>query len=116
MADAMAPAGSIGTGSRPGSPWMPTPSSIWSPCSATPKLRPRSITRCARSRTCASGAPSAARAPAIFSTTMVTPVPRRGVSESAAMATSSSTTTASTSMPSSPANSAAIRKFRMSPV
>ena len=77
---------------RPGSPWMPTPSSIspgliWKigepadggvhELSATPKERARSLTRWATAATSCSDAPCSALAPAIFSSSTVAPVPRR---------------------------------------
>src|SRR6202040_3595169 len=62
-------------------------------------------------------APSSASAPAIFSTNTVAPVPRRpAVYSESCTATSSLITTGTTSIPSSPASSAAIWKFSTSPV
>lgn len=85
-------AGASGTRRLPGSPWIPMPISISSSgrskvgapaagtaqeVSAMPMLRPRALTRRATSATSASGRPSSAAAPAIFSTSTVTPTPRR---------------------------------------
>src|ERR1700674_3244324 len=76
---------------RPGSPWMPTPSSIWPSGSskialpeaggtqdesATPNERERSLTRLIVSVTLVRSAPDSAAAPAIFSASTVAPTPR----------------------------------------
>ena len=77
---------------RPGSPWMPIPSStspsgrskIGRPAaggvhddSATPNERARSFTRRAMPATAARSSPRSAAAPAIFSSSTVAPTPRR---------------------------------------
>ena len=77
---------------RPGSPWMPIPSSICPSGSskialpeaggtqeerATPNDRERSLTRLTRSVTLVRSAPPSAAAPAIFSASTVAPTPRR---------------------------------------
>lgn len=118
--------------SRPGSPWMPTPSSTSfsassnpgfpaagtvPACNAMAKERVRSFTRVAMAATASRSAPSSAAAPAIFSTMTVPPTPRRpAVKVESSTAASSSVTTLTTRMSSSSASSAAIRKLRTSPV
>jgi hypothetical protein len=86
----------VPTGSRrrPGSPWMPMPTSISlsgrskvgvpaagtvHEVSAMPMLRPAPFTLRARSATSARLRPSSAAAPTIFSSSTVTPTPRRPV-------------------------------------
>src|SRR6202040_1749762 len=126
------PAGGCPPRARPGSPWMPIPSpTSASPSSkvglpaagtmhelsATPKDRLRALTSRATAATAARPAPCSASAPAIFSTNTVAPVPRRpAVYSESCTATSSLITTGTTSIPSSPASSAAIWKFSTSPV
>ena len=84
---------------------------------ATPMLRPCSLTRRPNAATRASGWPSSAAAPQIFSASTVVPTPRRpAVYRLFSTATSSSITTLMTSIPSEAANSAARSKFMMSPV
>ena len=111
---------------------MPTPSSIsFSPISnvgfpaagtvqdvsARPMLRPLALTCRAMSATWSSGRPSSAAAPAIFSSSTVTPTPRRpAVQVLSLTATSSLVTTDCTSAPLAAASSAAISKFITSPV
>jgi len=85
-------AGSSGSRSRPGSPWMPMPISISSSpssklgvpapgvmhgVSAMPMLRTCPLTRWQSSVTSASDLPCAAAAPQIFSASTVPPTPRR---------------------------------------
>ena len=117
---------------RPGSPWMPTPTSISfsgsakvglptcgtvQEVSAMPMLRPWALTFLQRSRTCSSDWPASAAAPQIFSARMVVPTPRRpAVQVLSFTATSSSMTTLSTLSPSPRAMSAASSKFITSPV
>ena len=85
--------------------------------SATPKLRPCAFTFRAIPATSASEPPASAFAPAIFSTSTVTPVPRRpAVQVESSTATSSFVSTDSTRMSSSSASSAASLKFITSPV
>ena len=70
-----------------------------------------------RSATSLSGRRCSAAAPAIFSISTVAPTPRRpAVYSESCTATSSSTTTDSTSVPSLRQSSAAISKFMTSPV
>ncbi len=111
---------------------MPTPTSISSSgrskpglpeagvvqaVSATANDREAAFTLLAISATAARSAPCSASAPAIFSTKTVAPVPRRpAVQVESWTATSSSTRTVSTVLPSSVASSAAIWKLRTSPV
>ena len=116
--------------STPGSPWMPTPTSICPSsrskvsrslvgecpgCSATAMLRDWSAARWAIPATVRRSSPRAAAAPATFSTIAVAPVPRRpGESSlSISVATSSATRTCSTS---AWAWLAATVKFMTSPV
>ena len=130
---AIADAGASGTRCRPGSPWMPTPISIWSSgrskvglpadgtvqlVSAMPIERPDSLTLRASAATDARSRPSSAAAPTIFSSSTVTPTPRRpAVQVESSTATSSFVTTDSTCTPdSAAASSAPISKFITSPV
>ncbi len=125
-------AGPILRRTRPGSPWIPMPSSISSSpsskvgvpaegvvhdVSAMPNDLLRSLALRATAATAARSPPDSARAPPTFSTTGVAPVPRRpAVYSESSTATSSFTSTDSTLMPSSPASSAASWKFMTSPV
>ena len=84
---------------------------------ASPIDRTLALTSRARSATEARSAPSSALAPTIFSISTVPPTPRRPwVYSESLTATSSAMTTASTSIPSALASSAASSKFMMSPV
>lgn len=84
---------------------------------ATPKLRALALTRRAIVSTRSSGMPASAAAPASFSTKSVAPVPRRpAVQRLSVTATSSSTSTFATWMPSSSASSAAMSKLSTSSV
>ncbi len=85
--------------------------------SAMPMDRTLSCTLWHRALTVARSAPASAAAPTIFSARTVPPTPRRpAVYSESWTATSSAMTTASTSIPSAWAISAAISKFMMSPV
>ena len=85
--------------------------------SAMPIERTDSFARVASASTCASVPPSSASAPISFSISTVPPTPRRpAVWRLSWTATSSSTTTDRTSMPSAAASSPAISKFITSPV
>jgi hypothetical protein len=85
--------------------------------SATANDAEFSFTRRPSAATASSAWPSAAAAPATFSTISVAVVPRRpAVQVEFSTATSSSTSTVSTRTPSSPASSAAIWKLSTSPV
>ena len=117
---------------RPGSPWMPMPSSnsssprskVGLPAAGTaqlvramPMLRTWALTFSQTALTSSRGAPSSARAPTIFSMSTVPPTPRRpAVYRESCTATSSFTTTWATGMPSAASMSAAIWKFITSPV
>ena len=130
---AISAAPASGTRRRPGSPWMPTPISISSsgrskvglPADGTVQLvrampieRPCPLTRLASSTIASRSRPSSAAAPTIFSSSTVTPTPRRpAVHVESCTATSSSVTTVSTRTPESAAAiSPAISKFITSPV
>ena len=79
--------------------------------------RARSLTRRATPATAATSSPRSDAAPASFSARTVAPTPRRpAVYSESCTATSSSTSTDSTRMPSSAASSAASLKFITSPV
>ena len=82
-----------------------------------PIERPFAFTSRQMSATSFSGRSCSAAAPAIFSISTVVPTPRRpAVYSESCTATSSSTSTDSTSMPSARQSSAAISKFMTSPV
>jgi hypothetical protein len=84
---------------------------------AMPIERPCAFTRRPISVTSCSERPACAAAPAIFSTSTVTPTPRRpAVYSESSTATSSLVRIVSTSMPSALARSAAISKLSTSPV
>ena len=84
---------------------------------AIPNDRARALTRRAIVVTVARSSPRSALAPAIYSSRTVAPTPRRpAVYSESWTATSSSTSTDSTPMPSSAASSAASLKFITSPV
>lgn len=128
----MASAGCSLTFSRPGSPWIPMPSSISSSpssndgspecgtvhgVSATPIERTWRTTFSATAVTSSRESPRSAAAPAIFSTRTVPATPRRpAVKVESFTATSSSTITERTSMSSAAASSAAVSKLSTSPV
>ena len=85
--------------------------------SAIPIERPLSFTFRQMSATSFKGRRSSAAAPPIFSMSTVVPTPRRpAVYSESCTATSSSTSTDSTSVPSERHSSAAISKFMTSPV
>ena len=85
--------------------------------SAMPIVRAFAFTSRQMSATSLSGRFSSAAAPAIFSSSTVAPTPRRpAVYRLSWTATSSSTSTDSTSVPSARQSSAAISKFITSPV
>ena len=117
--------------SRAGSPWMPTPNS--SESGLTSKARPPSPglrwasaaiatvrDRATMSRPRAARSvrdiPSSAAAPSTFSTMTVAAVPRLPTFPASREPQSSSTRTCSTGMPSARNLSAAMLKFRTSPV
>ena len=111
---AMSSTGASFSRRRPGSPWMPMPTSTSSSgrsnvgvpaagttheVSARPIERPWSLTLVAVAATSASDPPASAWAPAIFSSRTVTPTPRRpAVYSESWTATSSLVTTVATSM------------------